>query len=62
MPPPLAWGIVIGALALICALDRATALAPVQHFYFPAGTLSISIGVASRSFAGQAVSPDPAGD
>jgi diguanylate cyclase (GGDEF)-like protein len=34
MPQPLAWGIVIGALALIFALDRATAVAPVQHLYY----------------------------
>ena len=34
MPPGLAWGIVIGALAVIFAVDRATALAPVQHLYY----------------------------
>ena len=34
MPQPLAWGVVIGALGLIFALDRATALAPVQHLYY----------------------------
>jgi hypothetical protein len=34
MPQPLAWGIAIGALAVIFAPDRATALAPVQHLYY----------------------------
>ena len=34
MPQLLAWGMVIGALALIFAVDRATALAPVQHLYY----------------------------
>ena len=34
MPPGLAWGIAIGALAVIFALDRATALTPVQHLYY----------------------------
>jgi diguanylate cyclase (GGDEF)-like protein len=35
MPPALAWGIVIGGLAVIfAAVDRATALAPVQHLYY----------------------------
>jgi diguanylate cyclase (GGDEF)-like protein len=34
MPEPLAWGIVVAALAVIFALDRATALAPVQHLYY----------------------------
>ena len=34
MPRWLAWGIVMAALALIFAVDRATALAPVQHLYY----------------------------
>ena len=34
MPQWLAWGIAIGALAVIFAVDRATALAPVQHLYY----------------------------
>jgi diguanylate cyclase (GGDEF)-like protein len=34
MPPALAWGIVIGGLTVIFAVDRATALAPVQHLYY----------------------------
>jgi len=34
MPQGLASGIVIGALAVIFAVDRATALAPVQHLYY----------------------------
>jgi diguanylate cyclase (GGDEF)-like protein len=34
MQPALAWGIVTGALVVIFAFDRATALAPVQHLYY----------------------------
>ena len=34
MPRWLAWGIVTAALAVIFAVDRATALAPVQHLYY----------------------------
>jgi diguanylate cyclase (GGDEF)-like protein len=41
MPPALAWGIVIGGLAVIFAVDRATALAPVQHLYYLAGAEAV---------------------
>ena len=34
MPWGWAWGLAMGALAIIFALDRATALAPVQHLYY----------------------------
>ena len=34
MPRWLAWGVVMAALAVIFAVDRATALAPVQHLYY----------------------------
>jgi len=34
MPPGLAWALAIGALAIVFAVDRATALAPVQHLYY----------------------------
>jgi hypothetical protein len=34
MPRGRAWALVIAALAIVFALDRATALAPVQHLYY----------------------------
>ena len=34
MPRGLAWCVVIGVLAAIFAVDRSTALAPVQHLYY----------------------------
>src|ERR1700754_3297133 len=34
MPSGWAWGLAIGALAIVFVLDRATALAPVQHLYY----------------------------